>query len=142
MTTDTVSRPWTKSPRKGLSIALWAVQLLLALFFLWGGFSKLATPADELAKMIPWTATHPTLKLLTGLVDLAGGLGILLPTLTRIQPGLTPLAAIGLIALQVLAMLFHASRGEWAVLPMNAVLIALSAFVLWGRGRALPVAWR
>ena len=54
--------------------------------------------------------------------------------LTGILPWLTPLAAIGLSLIQVLAIGFHARRNETAKsLPMNLVLLALSLFVLWGR---------
>lgn len=127
---------------KFLSPALWTVQLLLAAFFLLTAFSKLVTPAAELAQSIPWTAEYPGLVMLTALVDLLGGLGILLPALTRVMPRLTPLAAIGLIALQILAAAFHLSRGEGAVVPLNLVLIALAAFVWWGRSRARPIAPR
>lgn len=138
MTTDTLAAP----RRNLLGPLLWTVQVLLALFFVWGGYTKLATPPDALAKMIPWTTEHPLLTLVTGWADLLGGLGILLPSLTRILPRLTPLAAAGLAMLQVLALAFHLSRGELPVLPMNAVLIALAVFVLWGRTRARPVSAR
>lgn len=138
MTTDTLAAP----RRNLLGPLLWTVQVLLALFFVWGGYTKLATPPDALAKMMPWTAEHPMLTLVTGWADLLGGLGILLPSLTRVLPRLTPLAAAGLVMLQVLALAFHLSRGELPVLPMNAVLIALALFVLWGRARARPIAAR
>lgn len=125
-----------RRPSGALNAALWLTQGLLALFFVYAGYSKLATPAAELAKMIPWTAQFPRLVLVTGLADLLGGLGILLPALTRIQPRLTLLATAGLIVLQVLALIFHVVRGEFMVTPMNVVLLALLAFVLWGRTKA------
>ena len=137
MTTDTLTP--TRS-RPVLGPVLWTVQGLLALFYIYGGVTKLATPIDELAKMMPWAAVHPTLLAFTGVVDLAGGLGILLPALTRIQPRLSVLAAAGMLVLQTLAMGFHASRGEFVVMPLNVVLFALASFVLWGRTRAVPVA--
>jgi uncharacterized membrane protein len=131
------------SPRRNvLGPVLWGVQGVLALFFIYGGYAKLATPADQLAQMMPWTAEHPTLVLVTGVVDLLGGIGILLPALLRIQPRLTVLAAIGMIILQVLAFGFHAMRGELAVTPLNVVLLALAVVVLWGRGRARPISAR
>jgi predicted ATPase with chaperone activity len=76
------------------------------------------------------------------LVDLAGGIGILLPSLTRILPKLTVLAALGCTVLQILAIAFHASRDEFMVLPFNAVLISLSIFVLWGRHNKAQIAAR
>lgn len=134
-----ISEPPTPRPSSGLlNIALWVTQGLLAAFFVYAGLTKLVTPAADLGKMIPWTAELPLLVPVTGVADLLGGLGILLPALTRIRPRLTVLAAIGLLVLQVLALGFHTMRGEMAVLPMNVVLIALVAFVLWGRTRAIP----
>ena len=131
------------STGKPLRIALWIAQGLVAVVFCMSGFTKLATPIPDLAAMMPWTGEVSSgFVRFIGLVDLAGGIGILLPALTRIQPRLTVLAALGCVVLQVLAFGFHASRGEFAVLPMNVVLLALSAFVLWGRGKKVPVAPR
>lgn len=137
MTTSTLV---SAQPRKLLGAFLWLAQGVLAFFFLWGAWMKLGMPLDEAAKMAPWVAAQPGLAKFTGIVDLLGGLGILLPALLRIQPRLSVLAAVGIIALQALAMGFHLMRGEAMVLPMNVVLLALAAFVLWGRTRAVPFA--
>lgn len=137
MTTTTLV---SAQPRKLLGAFLWLAQGVLAFVFLWGAWMKLGMPLDEAAKMAPWVAAQPGLATFTGVVDLLGGLGILVPALLRIQPRLSVLAAVGIIALQVLAMGFHLMRGEAMVLPMNAVLLALAAFVLWGRTRAVPFA--
>lgn len=137
MTTDTLV---PVQPRRLLGTFLWLAQGVLAFFLIWGAYMKLGMPLDEAAKMAPWVAVHPGLAKFTGVVDLLGGLGIVLPALLRIQPRLSVLAAVGIIALQVLAMGFHLMRGEAMVLPMNLVLLALAAFVLWGRTRAVPFA--
>lgn len=137
MTTDTLV---PVQPRRLLGAFLWIAQGVLAFFLIWGAYMKLGMPLDEAAKMAPWVAVHPGLAKFTGVVDLLGGLGIVLPALLRIQPRLSVLAAVGIIALQVLAMGFHLMRGEAMVLPMNLVLLALAAFVLWGRTRAVPFA--
>ena len=139
MTTQIRSQTPARSG-KILGPALWLVQVLLAIFYVYAGLTKLATPAAELAKMMPWTGAMPALVPVTGLVDLLGGLGILLPSLTRIKPRLTVLAAQGTIVLQFLAIALHLSRGEAMVVPMNVTLIAFAAFVYWGRSRALPIA--
>jgi hypothetical protein len=70
---------------------------------------------------------------------MAGGVGLLLPALTRIKPGLTVAAALGCTVLQALAIAFHISRGEVAMTPVNFTFLALSVFVLWGRGRKAPI---
>lgn len=137
MTTDTLV---PVQPRRLLGTFLWLAQGVLAFFLIWGAYMKLGMPLDEAVKMAPWVAEHPGLAKFTGVVDLLGGLGIVLPALLRIQPRLSVLAAVGIIALQVLAMGFHLMRGEAMVLPMNLVLLALAAFVLWGRTRAVPFA--
>lgn len=128
--------------RTALRASLWTAQALVAAFLLYGAYMKLGLPDDALAAMIPWTAQYPQLTVLTGFVDLAGGLGLVLPALTRILPHWTVRAAWGVVVLQVLAFGFHGMRGEWAVTPFNLVLLALALFIAWGRGRAAPVAPR
>jgi hypothetical protein len=119
---------------KGLGIGLWIVQGLLFLLFAGTGAWKLLTPVPELAATFPWMGQVPVAFLrATGVFDLLGGLGVLLPSLTRVKPGLTVLAALGCAALQACAIVFHISRGEAANTPFNFFLLALSAFVAWGR---------
>lgn len=142
MNTTTATLP-IPAAGKPVRFGLWAAQAIAGLIFIAAGLTKLTTPIPELAKMIPWTgelAEHFVRAI--GLIDLAGGLGLILPAFTRIQPRLTVLAALGCVVLQVLAFGFHVTRGEFDVLPLNVVLLSLSAFVLWGRGKRLPIAVR
>lgn len=123
-----------------LPVGLWVVQALLALTFAGTGLWKLMTPVPALAAMIPWAGQVPVAFLdATAVIDLCGGLGIVLPSLTRIKPGLTVLAALGCAALQVSAIVFHVSRGEAANTPFNFLLVALSLFVFWGRRYRAPI---
>ena len=129
-----------EKPSNRLNIALWIAQALLALTFVGSGVWKLLTPTPELAAMIPWAGQVPPAFLSAiGLIDLAGGLGVLLPSLTRIKPGLAVLAALGCTLLMLCAIAFHFSRGEAANTPFNFVLVALAVFVLWGRRSAAPI---
>lgn len=137
MSTTTLNYP---QPGRGLQIGLWVAQALIAIVFIGSGFVKLTTPIAQLSATMPWTGQYPEgFVRFIGLVDLAGGLGILLPALTRIVPRLTVLAALGCVVLQVFALVFHLSRGEAMVTPLNVVLLALSLFVLWGRGKKAPI---
>jgi hypothetical protein len=123
-------------PSKGLSIALWVVQALLFVLFAGTGLWKLTSPVPALAAKFPWMGEVPAWFMrLTGVFDLLGGVGVLLPALTRIKPGLTVWAALGCALLQLSAIVFHVSRGEAANTPFNFVLVALAAFVFWGRRR-------
>ena len=133
---NTLSRPAGRLLRGGL----WAAQTALAAVYIPAGVTKLTTPIAELSTVIAWTGdVAPACVRAIGTLDLAAGLGLLLPALSRIAPRLTVAAAIGASILQVGAMVLHASRGEWAVLPMNATLLALSVFIAWGRTRRAPI---
>jgi hypothetical protein len=130
-------------PSTRLGVALWIVQGFLALTFVGTGIWKLATPIPKLAAMIPWAGqVSPALLYATAAFDLLGGLGVLLPSVTRILPGLTVLSALGCCALQASAIAFHLSRGEAANTPFNFLLVALSLFVAWGRRARAPIAPR
>lgn len=120
--------------------SLWAAQVAVFGLFCMAGFMKLTMPVVQIEKMWPWTGqvSEPFLRFIA-VVDLAGGIGIFLPALTRIRPQLTVLAALGGTVLQVLAIGFHASRGEIALTPFNFFLLALCAFVLWGRYKKAPI---
>lgn len=128
---------------KGANIGIWVAQVLGAGLFIMSGVMKTLTPIPELSAMMPWAGEYSaTFVRFIGVVDVAGGLGLLLPSLTRIMPRLTVIAAAACVLLQVLAIGFHAMRGEFEVLPLNVVYIALALTVLWGRGRKAPIAPR
>ncbi len=128
------------SSSKLLNISLWIAQVLVAVAFCMIGFIKLSTPIADLSKMMAWTGEYPEAFVRTiGLIDLAGGLGMLLPSLTRIMPRLTVITAMAATALQILAIGFHVSRGEAAMTPLNFVLLALIVFILWGRSKKAPI---
>jgi len=139
----TTALPLSTGAGRPLRTFLWIAQVLLAAVFIMAGVMKFFTPIVQLSIQIPWTSQVPELFVrFIGLVDLAGGLGVLLPALTRIAPRLTPLAALGATVLQVLAISFHAYRGEFSVLPLNFVLLPLALFILWGRTKKAPIAPR
>jgi len=132
-----------ESASNSFRIGLWIVQGLLALTFVGTGIWKVATPIPQLAAMIPWARqVSPGLLHATTVFDSLGGLGILLPSATRIKPGLTVLAALGCVALQASAIVVHLSRGEAGNTPFNFLLVALSFFVAWGRRSRAPIAPR
>jgi putative oxidoreductase len=139
MTTAALSRTETPKPAaSGLHVALWIAQALLFVAFAMAGLMKTTTPLDQLAQKMTWISAVPGwLVRFIGVSELAGALGMLLPSLTRIRPRLTALAGAGLALIMVLAAGSHISRGEFGVLPINALLGGLAAFVAWGRaGRA------
>ncbi len=128
---------------KGLRVALWIVQGLLAATFLAAGLMKSTAPLEQLRASMPWVSgpLGQAVRFI-GIVEVLGALGLVLPAATRIKPALTPLAALGLATVMVLASLTHLLRGEVQMLPVTAVLAGLAAFVAWGRARKAPIAPR
>lgn len=95
---------------------------------------KSTQPKAELAEKLPWVTDYPTGTVrFIGAVELAAGLGLILPAATGIAPVLTPLAATGLVVVMALAMVTHARRKEPSAIGFNAVLLILAAVVAWGR---------
>ena len=123
-----------------MNIALWIVQALLAFAFIMAGGMKLATPIDELvANGMTWVQHMPALGVrLIGFAEVAGGLGLILPSALKVAPKLTPLAAALLALVMVLAICTHLALGEFMVVP-QVVLGSLAAFVAWGRLVKSPI---
>jgi uncharacterized membrane protein YphA (DoxX/SURF4 family) len=115
---------------KTMNIVLWIAQGLLAVTFIWSGFMKIFQP-EKLP--FAWIKDNANLVLITGIVDLLAGIGILFPTLLRIQPKLTIYAAYGTIVLMIAASIFHISRGESKDIGFNIFITFLALFIAWGR---------
>lgn len=120
-------------------VTLWIAQILLAGMFLAAGVMKTLTPIAELSQSLPMAAEMPILTRFIGIVELAGGLGLLLPAALRIWPQLTVLAAAGLGLVMVLALIFHIARGEYASIGINIALGTVSTFIAWGRLHKAPI---
>lgn len=118
-----------------MNIALWIIQVLLALLFLFSGGAKLVLPIEEMTKQI----ALPGLFLrFIGLCEVLGALGLVLPWITRIRPGLTPLAAAGLAIIMIGATVVTAMTGDIAMALIPLVTGILCAFVAYGRSRLAP----
>ena len=115
--------------------ALWIVQGLLALLFLWAGGIKLVLPLEKLAGPVPLPGLFMRF---IGMAELVGAIGLILPGLLRIRPGLTPLAAAGLVIIMIGATVITLAGGDvaLALIPLGVGL--LSAFVAYGRWRLAP----
>ncbi|MDQ0107363.1 putative membrane protein YphA (DoxX/SURF4 family) [Chitinophaga terrae (ex Kim and Jung 2007)] len=122
------------SGKQIFNIFLWVLQGLLAVLFLSAGAMKLFQPVAQQAAMYPWTGEVPRLLLtIMGLVDLLGGIGIILPAILKIKPWLTVWAAAGIVLLMLSAIVFHISRHEAQVTGFNIAVALLAGIVAWGR---------
>jgi uncharacterized membrane protein YphA (DoxX/SURF4 family) len=135
-----LSPPTGAPASRGLHIGLWVAQGFLALAFLMAGSFKLLTPVAEIAAKMAWArdASAPLIRFI-GASELAGALGLILPSLTRIAPKLTGLAALGLVLVMVMAAGVHIAYGEAGGVPANLLLGGLAGFIAWGRLRAAPI---
>jgi putative oxidoreductase len=66
-------------------------------------------------------------------------IGLILPSATKIQPKLTPLAVVALGVVVLLGAILHFTRCEGALTPLNFILAAMAAFVAWGRTQKAPI---
>mgnify|MGYP003670400458 FL=1 len=125
---------------KAIHIALWVAQGILAAMFIMAGLMKASQPLEALAESLPWVTSTPVgLVRFIGISEVLGGLGLLIPSIFRFKPFLTVWAAIGLAVIMVLAAIFHVSRGEFAAIGMNIVLLAFALFIAWGRSKKTPI---
>jgi uncharacterized membrane protein YphA (DoxX/SURF4 family) len=130
-----------KTPSKALNISLWIAQALLAAMFLMAGIMKSIQSIEQLAASLPWVSQVPSaLVRFIGISEFLGGAGLILPSLLRIKPVLTPLAALGIFAIMVLAFALHVFQGEYEVLGINVIIGAIALFIAWGRYKKAPIA--
>ena len=123
-----------------MNIALWVVQVLLAVAFLAHGWLFLAPPPEIAAMM---NASLPRwFQLFVGVAEVLAAVGLTLPGLTRIQPWLVTWAAVGIMVVMVSATAFHLMRGEISSAAITLLLLAMATFVAYMRHRVLPIGVR
>lgn len=120
-----------------MNILLWIIQLLLSLLFMFAGVMKFIMPVADMQKGSPVVFPGWFFHFI-GVCEILGGLGLILPALLRIKPGLTPLAAAGLGIITLGAAIITAQMSiSMAAFPF--VVCLLSFFIAFGRWRLAPV---
>ena len=122
-----------------MNVLLWFLQILLAVCFGFTGVMHFAVPPGLPAPMAWMYKLPPGLHIVSGTAEILAAVGLTLPALTRIQPRLTPLAALGLVFVMAGAVVWHLGRGQTLTIPMNVVLAVLAGFVAYGRWRLRPI---
>ena len=123
-----------------MNIILWILQILLAIQFLFHGWLFLSPPAN-LAEQITSTFS-PAFRYFLGIAELLAGVGLVLPSATRIMPWLTPLAAVGIMIVLGSAAVFHLLRGEISSVVTTAIMLIIASFVAYMRWRVKPISAR
>jgi hypothetical protein len=119
-----------------LNRTLWILQVLLALVFLFAGGVKLVIPIEQLTKQTPMLSG--TFLRFVAVLEVLGAIGLILPRLLKIRPGLTPLAATGLVGIMIGAVVVTASTGGVVQALLPAAVGIVLVFVAYGRWRLAP----
>lgn len=120
-----------------MNIVLWILQVLLALVFFAHGWLFLSPPPEIAAQM---NASLPRwFQLFMGVAEILAAIGITLPGLTRILPGLVSWAAAGIMFVMVSATVWHVARSEYSSAAITFVLLAMATFVAYMRWRVVPI---
>jgi uncharacterized membrane protein YphA (DoxX/SURF4 family) len=125
---------------RAANIALWVLQVLLAAVYVSHGWMMVSPPPEYVALMNEQLGVG--LRLFIGVAELLAAAGLILPGVTRILPGLTALAAAGLMLVMSSATVLHVFRGETGSAITVAVLFVLVTIVAYARWKVLPIAAR
>jgi Predicted membrane protein len=122
-----------------MSAVFWILQWLFGLYFISIGVLHFIVPPG-LPKAMAWMYDlSPTLHVVSGTFEILGGLGLLLPALTKRAVFLVPLAALGLAGVMIAAMIWHIQHGTLLETgPMNVIVALIMVFLAWGRWKLRP----
>ena len=115
-----------------LTSALWIIQGVLALLFLFAGSIKLIMPIEMLTAQMALPLPGLFLRFI-GTAEVAGAIGLILPGLLRIRPILTPLAACGLVIIMIGATVVTLAGGEGVSALVPLMVGLLCTCVAYGR---------
>ena len=118
---------------------LWVLQVVLGVYFVAVGVMHFVVP-DGLPAQMEWMYDlSDRLHMFSGIAEILGGLGLILPAVTGIRPELVAYAAFGLALVMVGAVIWHLGRGESTQIVLNLINIAVLVFVGYGRLRLRPL---
>ncbi|PRX97986.1 DoxX family protein [Allonocardiopsis opalescens] len=119
-----------------MDLALWIAAGLLAAVALLGGITKTFVPRERLAahRGGEWTGHVGAGFVRTlGVLEILAAAGLILPAVTGIAPVMVPVTAVCWILLMAGAMVTHGRLGQYGLVLLNLVYLALAAFIAWGR---------
>lgn len=123
---ETLAAPASTRGR-ALNITLWVLQILLAAFFVFAGVNKLFVHQQEMVDNFAKIGAGTWFRYFVGVLELAGGIGLLIPRLS----GLAALGLAGVMVGAIFTHLFVLPPAHYALGP--AVLVILFGLIAWGR---------
>ncbi|MEQ1737871.1 MAG: DoxX family protein [Rhodoglobus sp.] len=113
---------------------VWIASGILAAMVLVPAGMKLFTPKAKLERSMAWAEDFSGWQIKAiGVLEVLAAIGLFVPPLTGILPILAPLAAAGLVVLQVGAIVVHVRRGELKGIGLNTAIVLLALFVALAR---------
>jgi hypothetical protein len=124
-------------PLMNMNVALWIVQVFLALFIgLASGLPKLVLPVEMLAMPLPLPELFVRC---IGVAEVLGAIALILPGVLHVRTGLTPLAAACLVLLTMCATVYQVVAGQPESAVFASVIGLIAAVVAYGRWRVAPL---
>ncbi|MBY8876328.1 DoxX family protein [Actinacidiphila acidipaludis] len=125
-----------------MNLALWISAGLLTAVAMAGGLSKTFIPRARLAAQHggEWTRDVGQGFVRTlGILELLAAIGLIVPGVLGIAPVMVPVTAACWIALMIGAMITHGRLGQFGLVLLNAVYLALALFIVCGRFGPWPL---
>lgn len=117
-----------------MSVALWILQILLAVAFASHAYLMLRPSPERLRSGMSYVLELPAgMRLFAGIAEGLAGIALVVAPFIGTISWLAWLAAGGLVVLMVGAIVYHIGRREYPNVGLNAVLAAFAAVVAWGR---------
>jgi uncharacterized membrane protein YphA (DoxX/SURF4 family) len=121
-----------------MNILLWVLQIVLALLCISGGTFQIFK-IEQLRKGVASMRELPRgLWAFLGAFGCVAGVCLILPGAINVLPILTPIAAAGVAAENVLISAFYIHYGDRAPLPYSLAGVIMGAFIAYGRFALRP----
>ncbi len=122
-----------------MNTTIWIIQSVLAALFILHGIAMFNPPATVQESVVKKMGFSLGFFKIIGTLEVLGGLGLILPSWTRVMPVLTPLAALGLVVIMLGAVVSHARQAEGKQTVATSVVTLLAIFIAVGRFWLLPI---
>ena len=123
-----------------MSALLWLLQIVLALVFVPLGLLTVTRSRERLLSVLPWVEDFPEPVVTTiGVLEVLGGIGVVLPAVLGVGTVLVPFAATALAILLVGAIVEHLTRHEAGRIAGPLALLVAAAAVALGRFGPWPL---
>jgi uncharacterized membrane protein len=118
-----------------MNALLWVLQGLVGLLFLFSGGTKLVMSTEAMREMSPPNSIMlpGAFVKFIGVMEILGGLGLILPGLTKIRKNLTPVAAFCLLIIMIGAVVISIMGPGVGAAIIPFVVGILCAVIAYGR---------